>query len=92
MKDKYIRRIEKAAIDDDISHLVNRVTKSEIGGKPMVVAIKNEQNEIYRVITTSGLNTYLMLVNGIAKMGLTDLHVDNLHPGEYDSLFVFHKR
>lgn len=89
MKDKYTRNAQKASVDEAVTALVQKVTESEIGGKPMVIAIKNEAGEVYRVVTTKGLNTYLMLVNGIAKMGLVDLHANVLHPGEYDSLFVY---
>ncbi|QIP55422.1 hypothetical protein [Hafnia alvei] len=89
MKNKRIPNIAKSALDAQICEIVQKASENELGGKPMVLAIQNENGEVYRVITAQGLNTYLMLVNALANLGLKDLHADILHPGEYDSLFVF---
>ncbi|GKJ41439.1 hypothetical protein NUBL21981_38160 [Klebsiella pneumoniae] len=89
MKDKYVEGKVKSSIDEKISEVVRKAKDAELGGMPMLTAIQNEAGDIYRVITVDGLCAYLALVQGIAKLGLTDLHADNLNPGKYDSLFVF---
>ncbi|MGY8081679.1 hypothetical protein L1Q28_21315 [Klebsiella pneumoniae] len=89
MKDKYVEGKVKSSIDEKISEVVRKAKDAELGGMPMLTAIQNEAGDIYRVITVDGLGAYLSLVQGIAKLGLTDLHANNLNPGKYDSLFVF---
>lgn len=89
MKDKYVEGKVKSSIDEKISEAVRKAKDAELGGMPMLTAIQNEAGDIYRVINVDGLGAYLALVQGIAKLGLTDLHADNLNPGKYDSLFVF---
>ncbi|EBX3778011.1 TPA: hypothetical protein ACIT4B_004422 [Salmonella enterica subsp. enterica serovar Java] len=89
MKDIYMNGIVKCSLDAAITEVVKEAEKDEMGGSPMVTAIKNENGEIYRVITVDGLGGYMTLAMGIAELGLTDLHVNNLNPGKYDSLFVF---
>lgn len=89
MKDKYVEGKVKSSIDEKISEVVRKAKDAELSGMPMLTAIQNEAGDIYRVITVDGLVAYLALVQGIAKLGLTDLHADNLNPGKYDSLFVF---
>ncbi len=89
MKDKYVEGKVKSSIDEKISEVVRKAKDAELSGMPMLTAIQSEAGDIYRVITVDGLVAYLALVQGIAKLGLTDLHADNLNPGKYDSLFVF---
>ena len=80
MKDKYVEGKVKSSIDEKISEVVRKAKDAELGGMPMLTAIQNEAGDIYRVITVDGLGAYPALVQGIAKLGLTDLHADNLNP------------
>lgn len=89
MEDVYVDGKNRAAIDDKITQALKKVKKSELGGMPMLTGIQNENGEIYRVITVEGLGGYIALTEEIAKLGLIDLHKDNLNPEKYDSLFVF---
>lgn len=88
MQDIYLKGIDKCALDAAITEVAKEAEEDELGGSPMVTAIKNETGEIYRVITVEGLGGYMTLAMGIAELGLTDLHANNLNPGKYDSLFV----
>lgn len=89
MKDIYLNGIDKSALDAAITEVAKEAQEDEMGGSPMVSAIKNESGEIYRVITIDGLGGYMTLALGITELGFTDLHANNLNPGKYDSLFVF---
>ncbi|MDD9341011.1 MAG: hypothetical protein PV362_15460 [Providencia heimbachae] len=89
MDDSYIDNIKRSQLEDKISKIAKKISKSELGGGAMVVAIENEEGEIYRVITTYGMSSYLSLVDKLADLGLTDLFADNLKPGKYDSQFTF---
>ncbi|EQB4445691.1 MAG: hypothetical protein E7I42_11560 [Pluralibacter gergoviae] len=91
MKDRYVEGKSISSVDAQISEVAEKAKESELGGMPMLTAIQNESGDVYRVITIDGLGGYLALVQGIAKLGLTDLHANNLNPGKYDSLFVFKK-
>lgn len=55
----------------------------------MVVAVQNDAGEVYRIITPQGMGAYLDIVQGLAKLGLTDLLEHDLSHKQYDSLFVF---
>ncbi|MEY4476130.1 MAG: hypothetical protein RL248_1897 [Pseudomonadota bacterium] len=89
MKDKYIDGIAISNIDDKISKLVSGVAKRELGGGSMLVAIQNETGDVYRLITSEGMGSYLDIVQGLAKLGLKDLLAEDLTPQKYDSLFIF---
>lgn len=89
MKNKYIEGVSPSKLDAKISEIATEVESEEFGGGAMVVAIQNEEGEIYRVITTYGLSSYLGLVQPIAELGLTDIYADEMNPQKYDSLFVF---
>ncbi|MBD2810032.1 hypothetical protein ID853_03835 [Xenorhabdus sp. Vera] len=88
MKDKYIDGITRSQIDEKINPIAREVGKNELGGGSMLVAIENEKGEIYRVITTYGLTSYMSLVNGLLELGLTDIHANDMQPNKYDSRFV----
>ncbi|WP_392551221.1 hypothetical protein RHO14_06920 [Orbus wheelerorum] len=89
MRDKYIKDIEISKLDNEITNIVNKNQSTELGGKPMVIAIKNENGLVYRELITFGLSSYLDIVQSIAKLGLVDLYANDLSPNKYDSLFVF---
>ncbi|WP_456309404.1 hypothetical protein [Serratia proteamaculans] len=88
MEDRYIKGIKKSPRDDAITQVAKKAQRKEMGGKMMVVAIENDEGEIYRVLSIDGLGGYIALAQGIAGLGLKDLHAENLNPGQYDSLFV----
>ncbi|WP_431022576.1 Phage protein [Erwinia rhapontici] len=88
MEDRYIKGIKKSLRDDAITQVAKKAQRKEMGGKMMVVAIENDEGEIYRVLSIDGLGGYIALAQGIAGLGLKDLHAENLNPGQYDSLFV----
>jgi hypothetical protein len=77
-------------IDHKVTQIVKKAQRKEIGGMPMVTAIKNEKNEIYRVITMEGLGAYISLANNLAAIGFVDIHRISVTPGEYDSIFIVH--
>lgn len=88
MEDLYINGIKKSPKDDAITLVAQKAQTKEMGGKKMVIAIKNDDGEIYRVLSIDGLGGYISLAQGIAGLGLKDLHAEDLNPGQYDSLFV----
>ncbi|OSM94660.1 MULTISPECIES: hypothetical protein [Lonsdalea] len=91
MKDTYIDGIAKSGLDDEITRIVKKAKRRELGGSEMVTAIQNEDGVIYRVICVDGLGAYMYLAMEITGIGLVDLHAENLNPGKYDSLFIFKK-
>lgn len=88
MEDRYIDGIKKSSRDDAITLVAEKAKNKEMGGKKMVIAIENDDGEIYRILSIDGLGGYIALAQGIAGLGLKDLHAENLSPGQYDSLFV----
>lgn len=91
MKDQYIEGKAKSSLDERISKIAKKAKADEMGGKPMVTAIQNENGDVYRVITVDGLSAYMTIAMEITGLGLVDLHAENLNPGKYDSLFIFKK-
>lgn len=91
MNNTYVEGINKSRLDDKITRKANTAKRRELGGKEMVVAIQNENGDIYRVISVEGMGAYIHLAMELTGLGLIDLHAENLNPGKYDSLFIFKK-
>lgn len=59
---------------NDAQYLTNlqKVKKSTLGGKTMVVGIRNAEGTIYRVIKTEGLPQFLNVIDCLSDLDLID--------------------
>lgn len=87
MKSAYIDNIPKASFDDQISQVAEKAA-FDGGGSGMTVAVENEQQDVYRVFTTSGMGEYMHLCLGIENLdaGLKDI-IKQGHASQYDTRF-----
>lgn len=87
MKEGYQTGAVIPDFDEQISAFLNQ-ERMEGGGGNMITGIKNNNNDIYRVISTSGMGEYIHLTSFLSSLGLKDSLKNSLY-GEngFDSMF-----
>ncbi len=88
LESKYIEGKEVPFYDAEISEIVNSYD-FEGGGKSMLVAIQNLDNETYRIIKAEGLHAYMNIASDLNSLGLHDELMNDLSGRDgLDSLFI----
>jgi hypothetical protein len=66
---KRIAKFDKTIIGN---LLLNHATADEVREEKMIIGIRNEAGEIYRIIGATKLNSYMNAVEELFDIGLTD--------------------
>lgn len=66
---KRIAKFDKTIIGN---LLLNQATADEVREEKMIIGIRNEAGEIYRIIGATKLNSYMNAVEELFDIGLTD--------------------
>ncbi|MFB9160123.1 hypothetical protein [Chromobacterium violaceum] len=75
--------------DEKISASI-KTAEFDGGGYDMIIAIENQQGQVYRIIATDGLAEYMKAIGKFQKLGMTDRLENVLNSKDgYDSRFHF---
>lgn len=74
MKTALLEGKRQAKFDKDIigNLLLNKATPDDVREEKMIIGIRNEAGEIYRLIGATRLNSYMNAVEELFDLGLTD--------------------
>lgn len=72
MRTKVIKGVAPLANDEEILAAIQGEAKPQLGGKVMVVGIRNDAGIIYRSIHTAGLTEFLGVVEVLGDLELVD--------------------
>lgn len=87
IESKYVENIALPRFDGEVSCALQYDIDG--GGKSMFIGIENGSGEIYRIVMTIGLGSYIQTVNALVDLGFSDILKDALHGDRgFDSRMV----
>lgn len=94
MKTFLIERKQPAVFDPVLlcTSKMTPATLAEVWSENLVLGIRNEQGDIYRVIGVSTLQTFLLLIQNVRRLGYEDDMVDATETGQGLDAIIFSPR
>ncbi|MBY5920406.1 hypothetical protein [Ferrimonas balearica] len=84
--ERYVEGVTRPEWDDRVSKVIAKIP-TDSGGNTMLWAVRNDDGEIYREFTSTGMGSMFKVVGAMQKLDFTDELEGNFSPNKYDGIF-----